>query len=132
MPSMRDLGDNTSPTALDYSRPGRTARRPGRRLLTYLFVALVAATVVPALPFALFVVGDWHAVSTDRSYFETKASDATVLGKTPAQVLALLGTPAGDMDDHAGYRGLTYQHGLAYCRVEFQNGTAIRTVRWIK
>jgi hypothetical protein len=72
----------------------------------------------------------FYGPALDQRYFQRHASDQLVLGKTPAQVIAILGKPLADSSMNIGERELTYRHGEAYLGILFENGVAARTSRW--
>ena len=106
------------------------AKRPSRGVNS-LAARAVVWLLAPVALIGLMVGYDWYYQYTDTKFFADQAGDVIVIGSTPAQVTAILGTADDDSSSAGGYRELTYRHGEAYLKVMFQDGVAVRTMRWI-
>jgi hypothetical protein len=102
-------------------KPWARARSWGQRIWLAVKILVGAPVAIVVLFIAAAILGNWQ--------FEYRTRESRLLGLTPAQISSLIGPPDPFYTSHAGgalvYRAWTGDG----CRIDIENGIAVRVVR---
>ncbi len=108
---------------LDYEppQPQARSRRWGRRDCFAVKILVATPIAIVVLFIAAAIAGNWR--------FEYRTRESRLIGLTPAQISSLIGPPDPLYTSHTGgdlvYRAWTGDG----CRIDIENGIAVRVVR---